>query len=325
MVITTVGEKKAALEERAAEQKKLGRYVDRLVSQGQRDADSAEMGCGGQGVCPLLGRTAARALGLRAKVHSGVEVEIAPAREGLGAASTRTLGNRFVGVKKSQADPTVKLEKAAAAMRHRIELLEDRAKIAREAAAQSMRAGQKAAALRELRRAKLVERQVISTQGALDALDVQVDLIEQTSIQHEVAEALGATAKTLKKNKKLVARAEEAVDASNDVKDLHDDLSQVMSTFGETVAAEFDEDELLAELNALVDAGSNIPPRDDGYEAQREAERDVREARAAAVALEEKHASYDALEKARRDMPNVPLNGKKNKIERQALLSPEKI
>jgi hypothetical protein len=320
MVITTVGEKKAALEERAAEQKNLGRYVDRLVSQGQRDADSAELGCDGQGVCPLLGRAAARALGLRAKVHSGVEVEIAPAQQGLGAASSaRTLGNRFVGVKKSHATPSVKLEKASAAMRRRVELLEERAKTSREAAAQSMKAGQKAAALRELRRAKMVEKQLGVTQGALDALDVQADLIEQTSIQHEVAEALGETAKTLKKNKKLVARAEEAVDASNDVKDLHDDLSQVMSTLGETVAAEFDEDELLEELNALVK--SDVPPRDDCYEAEREAERDVREACAAAVALEEKHASYDALEQARRDIPNVPVNGKKNKIERQALLS----
>jgi flagellin-like hook-associated protein FlgL len=91
----------------------------------------------------------------------------------------------------------------------------------------------------------------------MDALEAQSDMLEQTALQRQVASALGETAKTIKKEKGLLNQAESAVDSASEMRDLHEDISQVMAGLGDTWNTEFDEDALFEELNEMTIRESN--------------------------------------------------------------------
>lgn len=92
------------------------------------------------------------------------------------------------------------------------------------------------------------------------------------------------------------------------------DLNQVMADFAQTGQGHEDEDELMAELNAMVaeqdDAGP--PPRGEAVPGEAAA-------RAAALALEAKHAEYDAQDALRVALPDAPKDVKR--LEKRSLLS----
>jgi|SaaInlV_125m_DNA_1040241.scaffolds.fasta_scaffold00429_7 hypothetical protein len=295
-VVRTVEEKNAELRERKQKQKELGKAIDKMVADSMSAEHGREVGCGGPGLCPMLGRGFALFLGL-SRSSAGIPTEETTASA---AATSSSVANRVFGKSAGKkATAAGKLESAKAAMQSRVEQLEDKAQASRSASVRAMKSQKKELALRELKRAKMMERQANSTQAALDAVEQQFEMMEATALSREVASALGATAKSLKKNKALLSQAEDSVDAAAEMKDLHDDMAQVMASFGETAYSnDCDDDELMAELEEMTrsptKANDSVCANDETL------------AQEARIALEEKHEEYDRLEELRQALPEAP-------------------
>ena len=97
---------------------------------------------------------------------------------------------------------------------------------------------------------KALEKQLAMATGAANAIERQVDMIEESALQKEVASALSASVKAAKaKGKGVLNAAEVAVDGAAEVRDMAEDLQQVME--GLSLQDGGDEDDLLAELETM--------------------------------------------------------------------------
>ena len=264
--VRTVEEKQDTLKRRQEEQRDLGKHIDKLISEGRESHDAVSMGCGGRGVLPSICRMLSRIFGISHRVGAvstkeSTATECAPV--GAHATSKRAacgsdISRAVLGLAPSKkSTPRDKLAAATDAMKARVASLETRAAECRTSAQTQVRAGNKAAAMRELKRSKALERQSASTQSAIDSLEAQSDMLEQTALQKEVAAALGATAATLKKEKGLLSKAENAVDAAHELRDMHDDLTHAMSGIADATYVDFDDDDLMAELDKMAGGGDD--------------------------------------------------------------------
>lgn len=285
MTIHTVEEKRAEVDERAAAQRKLGADIDKVLAKQKQEEEFERTGCGGAGCFPSIGRALMRGLGVKHAVYLH--------------AST--------GENKTDA----RMKAAADGLKRRVSSLEARIQDCRTAASVAMKAGNRATAMRQLIKSKALEKQLASTQSVLDSLEAQTDLMEQASLQKTVAAALGMSAKSLKKERKVLADAENAVDKAGEMRDLGQDLNDVLAGFD--VPNDVDEDELLAELEGMVD---NTPPPDEAAQMM-----------AAEAALIEKHARYDEAALVNAKMASVPIAPARgrNKSDRVRLLSAESV
>lgn len=195
---------------------------------------------------------------------------------------------------KPSVNPSSKLSEAATAMETRISELEKRVSEQKSEARKAMAAGNKQAALRAMKKAKQIEKQIGSNQAALDAVETQVDLLAQAEMQKTVASALSKTSKGIKKDKKLLKRAEDALDGATEVRDLADDLNNVMGDFAANSGpTDLDDDDLLEELQSMMDDNNG----GGGDEQHKEAEELVR-----------RQEQWDAAEAVRQQLPAAPLD-----------------
>jgi len=296
--VRTVADKQEVLKQRLEGQRNLGRHIDRVLSESKNLQDGEEMGCGGRSVCHVMGRKVARMFG----IHSRNTVSTREIEAATEAASTQgrvksQMTSRLFGVAAAKTSPEFRLSQASEAMRKRIDALESRASEARSSAQKAMQSGNKAVAMRDLKKCKMLEKQAVSTQCALDALEAQSVMLEQTALQKEVAAALGATAKSLKKDKHLLSKAEEAVDAASEMRDLHEDLSSVMAGLGDSSSNDYDEDELMSELEGMMSSGASetAPAADNRAERER-------------LKAEIQRAEFDQLERMRQQLPSAHTN-----------------
>jgi hypothetical protein len=164
----------------------------------------------------------------------------------------------LAGAKKA-SDPAKMLEQAASVMRARIEHLEQRAAESRSEAARLVKLGQKTAAMRALKKAKQLESSVAANSASLDAVEQQVDLLAQAAVQKTLTSALETTSKSMQKDKRMVARAEKAVDDVAEVKDMADDLNAAFVELANHGGNDIDEDELAEELEAMMESAADAP------------------------------------------------------------------
>ena len=209
-----------------------------------------------------------------------------------------------------------KLGQAAEALKSRLLQMESRAASEREEAKVAMRAGQKASAMRMLKRAKMTDKQVEGAQQSLLAIEQQVDLMAQAAMQKEIAAALASSSQGFKANRKLVKSAEAAVDDAQDARDVADDLSNALSELGGHDNGY--DDELLQELQSMMEeepANSSdaveISLSDDGEESKRDQE---------IAKLETRISRWEEAEEVRQKLPGVPKASAK-KEEKEGLLS----
>jgi hypothetical protein len=310
----TLESKRVALQAERDQRAALGRVIDDSIRKAG-GADDAPRGCFASVIAVLLRRRPRGAAGATARVA----VADAPASSGAGAAGNRTVHRAVFGLagSKKAASASEKLEEALAAMRARVEQLEVRAQEGRIEAARLAKAGQKTAALRALKKAKAVDAQVASNQAAVDAVEQQLDTLSQAAMQKTLASALASTSATMKKDAKALSKAETAIEDAQEARDMATDLNQVMAEFAQSGNGYEDEDELLAELNAMVAEQDAPGPPPTGTAAAVPTEEDA--ARAAARALEAKHAEYDAEDALRAALPAAPQAQKK--LEKRSLLS----
>ena len=246
------------------------------------------------------------------------------ARVKAGAASA------LFGLAKKQASPVDKLAEAAEAVAQRAVALETKVGEGRAEARALMMGGQKKAALRQMRRVKMIEGQLASVQSAADALEQQQLVLEQAALQKEMTTALSSSAKGLKKSKKLLSQAETAVEDASEARDAADDLSNVLAEFTTTSMLSADDDELLAELEEMAaeGGGNSGDGGDEADEADAAGDEAARAARDAEE-IERRDRAWREAEATRARMPKVPSsragkhrsNGKA--VEKQELLAAE--
>lgn len=306
------------LKQRREAQRMLGRTIDGLLKQTASD-EVQPTGCSAF-LSALFGK---RRQGSRAVP---VTDSSAVASASVGAASTRRPGHSVFGLAAGKRiDATTKLEEAAAAMRMRVEQLEERVTEQRGEAKRLMQSGQKQAAMRALKKANAVQKQVDSNQAAVDAVEQQMDALSQAAMQKTLASALASTSKTMKKDAKALGKAESAIDDAQEARDLASDLNQVMADFAANGNGYEDEDQLMAELQAMMAEGDDPTPPPAAVKGRATGEPTPSSADAQAGAireLEQKHAEWDAAEAVRSCMPDAPtrVNGKARAVERAGLL-----
>ncbi len=166
--------------------------------------------------------------------------------------SSAALDQAVFGHKASTASTTAsdRLTTAAKAMETHAESLGEKAAAARSKAKALMAAGKKPEALAWLKKAKQAESQHSNAVATHAALERQIDVLAESALQKEVATALSASvAVAKKKTMGLLSKTEDAVDSAVELKDFAEDVSQA---FGGLQTDNYDEDELLDELNALA-------------------------------------------------------------------------
>lgn len=234
--VTDVESRDRALKAMEAEKVRVNARIDRVMSQLPLDDDEIQdTRCGGRVGCfPLPWRSG------RQRVARD---------EGMPARSASATDVRLFGQHKQATTASDKLVNAAKSVEAHVELLSEKASLARARAAQLMSAGKKAEAMASLKKAKMLEKQLETATQTHAALETQVDVLAQSALQREVASALSASVSTSKKKSKgLLSRTETAVDEAAELKDLAEDISNAMGGLQNDV---FDEDELEAELAEL--------------------------------------------------------------------------
>lgn len=294
--ITTVDAKTAILNERKDASKALVESVERAMKIVEADED---VGCFS---CSLFRRFRGSKAFKDPVAATAFASASSSSASGDKAASSATKSMLFGRKKKS--DPNAKLREASEAMQERVQQLEYRVDDSKAEAARFMKIGQKAQALRSLKRAKGYEKQVAQNQAALDALEQQVDMLAQAEMQRQITEALSSSSRGLKGNKEILKKAETAIDDATDARDMAEDLNGVMNDFAAGTNNDLDDDELLEELQQMMmEVPPPVPPED--------AVEDADAAAAATRELEARHAAWDEAEAVRRALPSAKANGKK--------------
>ena len=181
--------------------------------------------------------------------------------------------------------------------------LDERAKQNRMQAAAPMKAGNKAQALRALKKAKLAEKQHAATAAALDAVESQFDMLEGVAVQRQLASALAGTSKSLKANRKLLSKAEGAVDEAGEARDLAADLDSVLADWAGNSNLDHDEEDLMAELEAMC--GDDTEPTDaSGVEVEMTSQ----EVRGRETQRKARGGGVQHAERLRQGLPDAPSN-----------------
>ena len=294
-----VEEKYKQLRMRKDQQKKLGATIDKMM----RQAEEGEVpkGCG-MGICSMLSRWRSKGATRTSPVDlEGVAAGIASAASSDNVGFSRAVFG-LAGVKKG--DPAAKLEEAAALMRGRIMQLEERAQSERKIAVTLQTAGQKAQAIRALKKAKASEAQLEANQSSLMAVEQQVDMLAQAAMQKTLTSALASTSKSMKADGKMLSKAEKAIDDASEARDMATDLNGVMAEFARNGTDALDEDDLLAELESM--AMNNAPPQPPESQQMSQDEKATEIARLEAL-IAERQARVDEVRALKDSFPAAPL------------------
>ena len=225
------------------------------------------------------------------------------------ASQSMMMHQRIFGYGARKGEPTDKLNEAASVMRTRIEELEARGSSLRMEAIALQKAGQKAAALRALKKAKIVERQAEANQASLTAVEQQVDMLAQAALHKTMTTALASTSAAVKRDAKALSRAESVMDDVAEARDMASELNQVMADFAASSYDEVDDNDLAAELEQMLGEATLAPSK----------EHEVAE-------LERRIAAKQATMQAESDaladrMPVAPTGSARKQEEQAGLLS----
>jgi len=228
---------------------------------------------GGIGGCFVgIGRRLRRGLGCAPRRQRLVDEDLLVKSEAVGssaaapttakaASKAATFTSAFFGQRKVASTPAQRLQVAQQSISERTVSLEQRAKEMREQAQAQVKAGAKQAALRSLRRSKQLEAQAQNLAKASMAVERQADMLEEAGLQQEVARALQAGVKDIKKVQTAMKTVESISDDAASMADDVDEINQLLSQLADTGAdaASIDEDDLMAELDDMAQEDTAEP------------------------------------------------------------------
>ena len=152
---------------------------------------------------------------------------------------------------RARATPTsTKLENASLLIEGRVTDLTERIRSIKAVALTHHQSGNKAEALRQMRRAKQAEGQLTALRNSSLAIERHADLVAEAGLQREIASALSEGSKTMKQSRGLLSKVERAVD---DVQDAHDDGEDIQGLLQQLAdsashSSAYDDDELMREI-----------------------------------------------------------------------------
>jgi hypothetical protein len=152
-----------------------------------------------------------------------------------------------------------KLLCAAEQLTCHIQSLEERAATSEAEVKRLLSMGKKPEALRQLKKTKLARGRLAQAQSAADALEAQIDALEGAALNASLSSALKQSSKSMRKHKKLLSSAEDAIDAASEQRDMARDLDGVMADFSQGTQ-DIDEDELMEELESMMVDDHEPPP-----------------------------------------------------------------
>ena len=260
ITVSDVKSKQDLLRKRRAAETQLAMKINDAIRTGELELDDDGggnvRGCGGRFVCNLfgLGRRRRRGHALALSDSAATAATSASASSSVDRSQSATSARIFGQRGKQHATAAIKLAQASESMQARVDQLSAKLTEAREKAMALKKAGKQTEALQALKRAKGIEKQFQSAMAAHEAIERQADLLAESELQKEVTAALHESVKTVKKKTKgLLNSTESAVDDSHEIKDLAEDVAQVLGGLQSTDA--YDDDELLDELNAMIGVG----------------------------------------------------------------------
>lgn len=243
--LTDLGSKQAALKKRTEELTTADKMVDELVRVWAPEEAPPTRGCFPKmRLCPVWSSKRSSRL---ATNEPSVATEVRQSGD------NHRLLNRLVGARKAQTPASDQIEVAMQTVQQRVESLSDRVKIGRERALMARQRGKQEEAIRELKKAKAIEKQLGAAKMALDTLERQQDMIEESTLHRELATALKSTTQGMKsKNKGLLTLAESAIDESVEIRDDVEDVAAVFEGMVPAYDTGIDEEDLIAELEELA-------------------------------------------------------------------------
>jgi len=134
-----------------------------------------------------------------------------------------------------------------------VESLDQKADGLKREAARLVKAGDKAKAMRMLKKSKQAAAHAASLQQAADAVERQTNMMEDVSLQTQIASALEATMGPMKTSKKALASVEKVADEAGDIRDLNEDIHSALAQLNDGSSLALDDDELEAELAGMLD------------------------------------------------------------------------
>lgn len=242
----------ADIARRREERRVMGRELDAALRRVEGVSEVSASTRGRDRACARLQRFL-RSVGRRLPCMSVAEVGVVDAQ-------AQGASRSMLGLGSSKNAATEKLEHAAAAMRQRVAVLEQRAQQERAESVRLARAGQKPAALRMLKKAKATEASLASNADALLGVEMQADMLAQAEMQKQLSSALASSSKAMKSDIKVVAKAEKAIDDAQDARDTATDLGHAMTEFANAAVGDTDDDDLMFELEEMMAEDPPLPP-----------------------------------------------------------------
>ena len=177
---------------------------------------------------------------------------------GTSASTLKSVGLGLFGRPRAQPGVVAKplavrqLQQVGETLERRISEMDGRVEASRVEAKSHFAAGKQSAALRALRRSKALAKQATALVAASNAIESQSDMLETAGLQREVADALSAGVRGMKKTHKALKDVEAVAEEAADVRDVSEDVQAALSQLGEAYEDNaFDDDDLLGELAAM--------------------------------------------------------------------------
>lgn len=292
-VVHTPYDRASEYERRSAFQRCLSESVDVAIANAERDRDEGLRSStdDGRGCFFVVARAISRSLGRLTRSaesrwrHSrllDVEVPQTALRQGAAAVggartavvsavssgvSSGSFNVAIFGKRKGEGSAVERLHAVGHSLEQRISTLYERACLARAEAARQYSdttqpvAQRQAAAMRSLKKAKAMEKQSVALAGTSMTIDRHVSMLEDAGLQREVASALSAGVKGMKRSAKALKDVEAVTDEAAEMRDISEDIQSALSELGTSYDDPgVDDDDLLEELAEMVQDGMEKGP-----------------------------------------------------------------
>lgn len=259
-------------ERRAQERRQIGVRIDAISK--QMDNDAVRVGCAA-GMCGVFGLV--QRMGARRRTGCQDAHFIAHEMERSDARPQRDTSLSFFGNKRGktkQQRAVDRLQEASIALTSRVESLDEKALQFKSDAAKMAKAGDKPKALRMLKKSKQAAAHAASLQQAADAVERQTNIMEDVSLQTQIAGALEATMGPMKTSKKALASVEKVADEASEIRDVNEEIQSALSQLNDGSSLAIDDDELEAELDGMLEhevcsqSTHETQPRHQTYQSQ---------------------------------------------------------
>jgi len=256
-ILRSAAQRSAEITRRASFQQTLTSSVDAAVTRAAEGGDAHEAAPSCFHGLYRLASSCARGRRHRRLLDIDVPASAArTARAATGALSSGSVGFSLFGQRRAAGGTSTaatRLAELGESLDARIAAVEAKAVASKAEAAKLFAAGGKAAALRALRRSKAHEKQAAALSGTAVAIERQSAMLEDAGLQQQVANAMQAGVKGMKKTAKALKDVESVVDEASEMRDMSEDINAALSELGTAYDDPgVDDDDLLGELEEMA-------------------------------------------------------------------------